>query len=354
MRPVRARVCPYIYSQNHDKPGERNVVRHGFFKSKAGKRRRYRCTSCGRTFSSNTGTPYHRIQSSRDTFDHVILLSVEGVSRSTIARTCGLAPDTVARWLERATGVAATFNDRRIRDFDLLELQADEIRTFVQSKKHVRWIFAAMEVSSRLWTSTVVGRRSYRNTRELISDTTRRARNPERPLITSDGFEYYARVVREIYGSACVYGQVVKTWRKNGVSKVERLAVIGSSRQLADAIEESEDSEKLNTSFIERQNLTVRQGSAYLSRRSPCHAKSDENLVDHLELQRCYHNFVRIHRALKFGRVTRTPAMQAGLATRALTFREIFLLAMAALLLEIANASTVEALQPKTRLAMAA
>ncbi len=83
------------------------------------------------------------------------------------------------------------------------------------------------------------------------------------------------------------------------------------------------------------EGLTVRQGSAYLCRRSPCHAKSEENLVDHLELQRCYHNFVRLHRALKFGRVTRTPAMQAGLATRALTFREIFLLAMVALFLEI-------------------
>ncbi len=97
-----------------------------------------------------------------------------------------------------------------------------------------------MEVSSRLWTSTVVGRRSYQNTRDLISDTTRRARDPQLPLITSDGFEYYARVEREIYGNACFYGQVVKTWRKNGVSKVERRVVIGSRRQLADALAISE------------------------------------------------------------------------------------------------------------------
>ncbi len=203
-----------------------------------------------------------------------------------------------------------------------------EIRTFVQSKKYVRWIFTAMEVSSRLWTSTVVGRRSYRNTRSLISDTTRRARDPERPLITTDGFEYYARVVREIYGRTCVYGQVIKKWRKNGVSKVNRSVVIGTRRQLEEALEGSEDSEKLNTSFIERQNLTIRHGSAYLSRRSLCHAKSEERLVQHLELQRCYQNFVRRHSSLKFGKVTRTPAMQAGLVKRALTFREIFLLAI--------------------------
>lgn len=185
-----------------------------------------------------------------------------------------------------------------------------------------------MEVSSRLWTSTVVGRRSYRNTKELISDTTSRARDPESPLITTDGFVFYARVVREIYGGACVYGQVVKTWRKNGVGTVERVQVIGSRRQFANALATSEDSEKLNTSFIERQNLTIRQGSAYLCRRTLCHAKSEEKLVDHLELQRCYQNFIRPHRALKFGKITRTPAMQAGLATRAFTFREIFLLAI--------------------------
>ena len=80
----------------------------------------------------------------------------------------------------------------------------------------------------------------------------------------------------------------------------------------------------MNTSFIERLNLTIRQGSAYLRRRSPCHARAKETLEDHLELLRCYYNFVRPHRALKFGQETRTPAMQAGLTTRRLTLREIF------------------------------
>ena len=101
----------------------------------------------------------------------------------------------------------------------------------------------------------------------------------------------------------------MKTWRNNRVARIERLAVIGTRRQLGEALEKSEDSEKLNTSFIERQNLTVRHGSAYLSRRSLCHAKSGERLVEHLELQRCYQNFVRPHSSLRFGRITKTPAM---------------------------------------------
>ena len=80
----------------------------------------------------------------------------------------------------------------------------------------------------------------------------------------------------------------------------------------------------MNTSFIERLNLTTRQGSAYLARRALSHARLNDKLEQHLELLRCYYNFVRPHRALKFGSETRTPAMQAGLATRRVTLREIF------------------------------
>ena len=80
----------------------------------------------------------------------------------------------------------------------------------------------------------------------------------------------------------------------------------------------------MNTSFIERLNLTIRQGSAYLSRRTLSHARSEDKLDAHLELLRCHYNFVRPHGALKFGREVRTPAMQAGLAPRRLTFREVF------------------------------
>ena len=105
---------------------------------------------------------------------------------------------------------------------------------------------------------------------------------------------------------------------------MDRSLLIGSPCQLAEVLDNSEDSAKLNTSFIERLNLTIRQGSAYLSRRSPCHARSRERLNDHLGLLRCYYNFVRRHRALKFGKQMLTPAMQAGRVPKRLIFRKIF------------------------------
>lgn len=100
--------------------------------------------------------------------------------------------------------------------------------------------------------------------------------------------------------------------------------MIGSNWQLDEALSRSEDSSRLNTSFVERLNLTVRQNSAYLGRRTACHARTEEHLAGQLELLRCYYNFVRPHLGLKFGREVRTPAMQAGLVARRLTFREIF------------------------------
>jgi len=101
--------------------------------------------------------------------------------------------------------------------------------------------------------------------------------------------------------------------------------VIGAAWRFEQALRDSEDSSKLNTSFIERLNLTIRQGSAYLFRRTICHARWKERLEDHLELLRCYYNFLRPHRALKFGLEIRTPAMQAGLASKRISFREVFM-----------------------------
>ncbi len=104
--------------------------------------------------------------------------------------------------------------------------------------------------------------------------------------------------------------------------KVERRSVYGAAWRFEEALNNSEGSSTLNTSFVERLNLTIRQSSAYLLRRTLCHARSKERLEEHLELLRCYY-FIRPHGALKFGREIRTPAMQAGLTTRLPTVRTV-------------------------------
>jgi IS1 family transposase len=212
-----------------------------------------------------------------------------------------------------------------IKELYVPELQADEIRTFVGGKKNVIWIFSTLDVWSRLWPSTVVGRRIYRNTYGVFKDTVSRMKQVKSPLIVTDGFDFYEKVVRRVFGVACAYGQVLKTRRNDRVIKVERRQVIGAKWKFEEALVESEDSTTLNTSFIERLNLTIRQATAYLTRRTTCHARRKERLEDQLEIVRCHYNFIRPHRALKFRTETRTPAMQAGLVTKRLTFRDVFM-----------------------------
>ena len=316
--------CPNVQCAGSGSNRTGNIIRHGFYKTKWGKRRRYRCQTCRKTFCSNSGTPYHRLQHRRTAFDEVATLSVEGLNKSAIARVKRIAWNTVDRWLQKAAYACRRFNDQRIDGIAISELQADEIRTIIRDKEQPIGIFAAIEVWSRLWPSTVVGRRSYRNTLTLFRDISSRSNLERVPLIATDGFAFYEKVIRRVFGPACLYGQVIKTRRNDRVIKVERRAVIGAAWRLEQALCDSEDSSKLNTSFIERLNLTIRQGSAYLFRRTICHARWEERLEDHLELLRCYYNFVRPHRALKFGCEVRTPAMQAGLVSKRLSLRKIF------------------------------
>ena len=300
------------------------IIRHGFYNTKSGKRRRCRRQASARTLCSTAGTPYHRLQHRRSTFDEVAALSVEGVGKSAIARAKRIAWNTVDRWLEKAAACCRRFNDVNTRALYIQELQADEIRTIAGGKERPVWVFTSIDVWSRLWPSTVVGRRSYRSTRALLREVRNRSHTAGPPLVATDGFEFYERAVAEVFGPTCLHGQVIKTRKNDRVIKVERQLIRGAAWRLERALSDSEDSSTLNTSFIERLNLTIRQGSAYLCRRSLCHSRWWTRLRDHLELFRCYYNFVRPHRALTFGKKTRTPAMQAGLVTRPLTLRDVF------------------------------
>jgi transposase-like protein len=234
--------CPNRDCRASGKTVSGNLIRFGFYQTRWGKRRRYRCQTCNKTFCSNTGTPYYRLQHRRVTFDQVATLSVEGLNKSAIARVERIGWNTVDRWLEKASDYGRRFNDEEITGFRATELQADEIRTIIQGKQRPTWVFAAIEVWSRLWSSTVVGRRSYQNTLALFRDIAERANLGDIPLITTDGFEFYERVIGQVFGPAGVYGQVIKMRRKNHIVKVERRAVIGTEGRFEERRQRSEDS----------------------------------------------------------------------------------------------------------------
>ncbi len=322
------RVCPNRTCPHFRQPRQGNIIRHSFYKTSQGRRRRYRCKACGRTFSSTYGTAYYRLQRSRAFFDSVATMSVNGVGKSAIARISGLSRSTVCRWLEVAFRYARHFNSKALDGYELTELQADEIRTFVGSKQKVMWLFTALEVSSRLWVGLVVGSRSYTNVKKCLFEVLRKGRIHKQVLFTTDGFDMYRWFAQRYMPGACIHGQVIKKRRKNRVTSVRRSLSGGTRRQLDYALFRSEDSSTLNTSFVERHNLTIRQSSSYLGRRTAGHARAVEALEEHLELLQLHYNFMRPHLALRFGAELRTPAMQAGLAHRKLSFRDVFAMSL--------------------------
>lgn len=321
---VKDRCCLNSECPNFGKTNLKSIIRHSMYKTGQGRRRRFLCKTCGKTFCSTKGTPYYRLHHSRSNFDNVATMTVEGVCPSSISRIKRISRNTVCRWQELASQAAQKFMTHKLNGIEMIELQADEIQSFVGKKKNQTWVFATIEVWSRLWISFVVGKRNYRNTKQLLRDTIQRCVFKKPFLFTTDGFEFYAWVAKQLLGPICAFAQVMKKRRMNRVIQVKRKVVLGSKEKVERLLFDSEDSTTINTSFIERLNLTIRQGCAYLGRRKACHPRRIEGLQQNLSLLQCHYNFMRPHLALKFGKEYRTPAMQAGLTKKKLSFRDVF------------------------------
>ena len=220
---VISRSCPNPECEFHGQSKKQNIIKYEYFKLKKGRRRRYLCKSCKKVFCTNTATPYYRIHNSRNLLDEVFMLSVEGVNKSAISRIKHLSWNTVSRWLERACIAAKRFNRGVLKGFTLREPQADEIHTFIKTKSQSVWIITLIEVGSRLWPSYIVGKRNYKNIRRLFQDILVKSERNTEPLITTDGFKPYARVIKRLFDCSCVYGQVIKTRRKYSAEEKIRI-----------------------------------------------------------------------------------------------------------------------------------
>ena len=232
--------------------------------------------------------------------------------------------------VDRETGniVASELTASRARDATrvpalLTQIQAPLVSVAADSAYDKEAVYEAIEAHSPGRRTRVVIPPQRNATLSQNSNTAMQERDRHIRAIARHGRREWYKL------SGCTKRSMVE----NAVYRYK--AMYGAAWRFDDALNNSEDSSTLNTSFIERLNLTIRQSSAYLSRRTLSHARSTERLDEHLELLRCYYNFVRPHGALKFGREIRTPAMQAGLTIRRLTFRDIFLATTIPLWLQI-------------------
>lgn len=322
-RPSRA--CPHAACRSHTRP-EARIVGHASYRALSTRRRRWRCKECARTFAATTGTVYWRLRCSKDEFDQVARLAAEGMPKAAIARALGRSRSTIDRWLAKAAQSATRFSEHVLRSVDPVEVQMDELKTHVGRRDHEQFVFTCLEVWSRLWLATHVGRRTLRST-ILFARRIRRTLRlfGPRPLFVSDKFKYYEQALRRVFGIYVVYVRIWKQISGNRVVGGKPELVFGSPLMLAEAMARSEDSKKLNTAYVERLNLHVRRSVSCLQRKTNAHARSSARLEELVELARCYYNFVRPHSSLRFGGKLRTPAQQAGIVARRLSFREVFL-----------------------------
>ena len=178
---------------------------------------------------------------------------------------------------------------------------------------------------SRLWIARHVVARTKRSTRLFLKGARRTMGWVRIPvLVTTDPYLYYEPELRRTFGPTCVYVQVKNRYRRDRILRTESRLVIGSKHQFDAAWARSEDSKRPNTSYIERLNLFARRSCSYLQLRTPAPVRNRRCLTEAIDVLRCYYNFVRPHSRLKFGKQTWTPAMQAKIIDRPLSFREIF------------------------------
>ena len=178
--------CPYFRKHRQG-----NIIRHSFYKTRQGRRRRYRCKDCGRTFSSTYGTAYYRLQSSRSRFDDVATMSVNGIGKSAISRIKRLSWNTVDRWLHQAFSMPSCSIPRHCKAMKSSNSKPMRFGHSREAKRRSDGCSTALEVSSRIWVGLVVGSRTYKNVKRCLFDVLPRGVY-SRFLFTTDGFDVYA------------------------------------------------------------------------------------------------------------------------------------------------------------------
>lgn len=248
----------------------------------------------------------------------VIAALVEGNSIRATVRMTGVAKNTVVKLLLDLADKCAAYHDRHVRNLRVRRIQCDEIWNFVGAKaKNASpekksegwgdtWTWTALAADSKLCVSYLVGGRDLGWATEFMQDCASRVSG--RVQITTDGHRAYLEAVEGAFGTDVDYAQLQKIY---GASmEPERqyspARCIGCDMKVVSG---NPDPKHVSTSFVERQNLSMRMSIRRFTRLTNAFSKKVENHAAAVALWFMYYNFCRVHQTLRV-----TPAMEAGLA----------------------------------------
>jgi IS1 family transposase/transposase-like protein len=289
---------------------------------------RYRCTSCRTTFSESDSKPLGNMRIEQDDAIRALQCLLEGCSVRSTERLTGLHRDTILSLLVLAGERSAQLLDARMRELTCKFIQCDEIWTFCFKKqRRVRkddaaevgdqWVFVAIDAETKLIPSFVVGKRSKGTTDILINDLAQRLTN--RVQITTDGFRFYVSAIENSFGADIDFAQLVKLYGDYGQHDSEAKYSPSPIMETISKIRQGDpDPEHISTSYIERQNLTMRMAMRRFTRLTNAFSKKLGNLKAAVALHFAFYNYCRIHKSLRV-----TPAMQAGLTDHVWTLAEL-------------------------------
>lgn len=255
---------------------------------------------------------------------------VEGMSIRSTERITHTHRDTIMGLLVEVGRHCQHVLDRQLRRFHSRVIQVDEIWTFVR-KKQARltdierldisigdqYVFAALDADSKLVPTFLLGKRDGQTTLEFMRDLYTRLTPNGRIQLTIDGFAAYREAVEETFGADIDFAQLVKIYASvdPGTGRYSPPQV---TETVTTVIQGAPDPEDISTSYVERQNLTMRMQMRRFTRLTNAFSKKFDNLNAALALHFAHYNFLRVHSSLRV-----TPAMEAGITDHIWTWAEL-------------------------------
>ncbi len=255
---------------------------------------------------------------------------VEGNSLRATARMTDTAINTVVKLLVDVGKACSEYQDKTLRNLACQRLQCDEIWAFCYSKeKNVPeakkgqfgygdvWTFTAICADTKLVPSWLVGNRDAETAEIFIDDLA--SRLAHKVQLTTDGLKVYLEAVEGAFGGDIDYARLVKMYGESMEAKMQKryspAKYTGSKKEV---IAGNPESKHISTSYVERQNLTMRMSMRRFTRLTNAFSKKVENLSHSVSLHFMYYNFARIHKTLRV-----TPAMEAGISDHVWNLEEI-------------------------------
>ena len=252
----------------------------------------------------------------------VVSALAEGNSIRSIERMTGINRNTIMNLGVRIGKACEKIMDERMRNLACSKIQMDEVWGFVGKKqRNLRigddyrfvgdvWTFVSVDADSRMVPNYFIGKRDAYSANCFVEDLAARL-DSERVQVSTDSLRAYVDAIERGFGSRVDYGQIVKTYTLTDLAEQRRYSppdIVNIKRTI---ISGRPDVETISTSYVERQNLTMRMHMRRLTRLTNAFSKKIENFKAAVALHFAYYNFVRIHKSLRM-----TPAMTGGVTDK--------------------------------------